>query len=99
MALALFTKRKPRSTLLFLQTYPTLQAARGASVEQVAAVLKKAGHTSATKVAPTIVETLHQPQLEANAITTLTKSRLALALIAQLLPLLEQSRPAPGAIW
>src|SRR5579875_1759119 len=35
-------------------------------------------------------ETLSQPHLTANAITTRTKSRLALALIAQLLPLLEQ---------
>ena len=33
---------------------------------------------------------LHQPQLTANAITTRTKSRLMLALVAQLLPLVEQ---------
>ncbi|HET8912617.1 MAG TPA: transposase, partial [Ktedonobacteraceae bacterium] len=33
---------------------------------------------------------MHQPQLEASSVTTRTKSRLALALIAQLLPLVEQ---------
>ncbi len=90
VALDLFAKLQQRSTLTFLQTYPTLQAAQAASEDQIAAVLKTAGHTSAAKVAPKIVEPLHQPQLEANAITTRTKSRLALALIAQLLPLVEQ---------
>ncbi|WP_236064760.1 IS110 family transposase [Reticulibacter mediterranei] len=89
-ALDLFAKLQQRSTLTFLQTYPTLQAARAASIEQIETVLKKAGHTSAAKVAPKVAETLQQPQLEANAVTTRTKSRLALALIAQLLPLVEQ---------
>lgn len=93
VALDLFAKLQQRSTLTFLQTYPTLQAARAASVEQIAEVLKKAGHTSAVKVAPKIVQTLHQPQLEAHAITTRTKSRLALALIAQLLPWSSKSLP------
>ncbi len=90
VALDLFAKLQQRSTLTFLQTYPTPQASRAASVEQIAEVLKKAGHTSAAKVAPKIVETLHHPQLEAKGVTTRTKSRLALALIAQLLPLVEQ---------
>lgn len=90
VALDLFAKLQQRSALTFLQTYPTLQAARAASVEQIEALLKKAGHTSAAKVAPKIVETLRQPQLAANQVTTRTKSRLALALIAQLLPLVEQ---------
>jgi transposase len=78
------------STLLFLQTYPTPQAAREASVEQITEVLKNAGHTTAEKIAPQIFETLHQPHLTANAIVTRTKSRLMLALVAQLLPLVEQ---------
>ena len=90
VALQLFTKLQQRSTLLFLQTYPTPQAAMAASVEQIAEVLKSAGHTTAPKVAPKIFQTLHQPQLLANAITTRTKARLMLALVAQLLPLVEQ---------
>lgn len=89
-ALQLFAKLQQHSTLIFLQTYPTPQAAMGASVQQITEVLKQAGHTTAKKVAPTIVETLHQPQLTAHAITTRTKSRLMLALVAQLLPLVEQ---------
>lgn len=90
VALDLFAKLQQRSTLLFLQSYPTLQAAQAASVEQIRQVLKAAGHTTASKVAPSIFEQLHQPSLRANAVMIRTKSRLALALIAQLLPLVEQ---------
>src|SRR5437763_4139144 len=90
VALQLFAKLQQHSTLIFLQTYPTPQAAMAASVEQITQVLKHAGHTTAKKVAPTIFQTLHQPQLTANAITVRTKSRLMLALVAQLLPLVEQ---------
>jgi transposase len=90
VALELFAKLQQRSTLLFLQTYPTLQAAQAASVEQICQNLKAAGHTTAHKVAPRIFEQLHQPSLRADAITTRTKARLTLALIAQLLPLIEQ---------
>ncbi|MDQ6644088.1 MAG: IS110 family transposase [Chloroflexota bacterium] len=90
VALHLFSKLQQRSTLIFLQTYPTLEAARQASVEEITRVLKEAGHPTASKVAPKIRETLHQPQLHADAITTRTKSRLMLALVVQLLPLIEQ---------
>lgn len=41
VALQLFTKRKPRSSLIFLQTYPTLQAALSASVQEIEATLRK----------------------------------------------------------
>lgn len=90
VALSLFTKLHQHSTLVFLQTYPTPQAAVAASVEQITQVLKNAGHTTAKQVAPKIFQTLHQPHLTANAITTRTKSRLMLALVAQLLSLVEQ---------
>jgi transposase len=89
-ALDLFAKLQQRSTLLFLQTYPTLDSAQAASIEQISQVLTAAGHTRAKNVAYSIFEQLHQPSLQANAVTIRTKSRLALALIAQLLPLLEQ---------
>jgi len=90
VALQLFSKLQQRSTLIFLQTYPTLEAARQASVEEITSVLKEVGHPKPSKVAPKICETLHQPQLHAHAMTTRTKSRLMLALAAQLLPLIEQ---------
>ena len=90
VVLELFSKLQQRSTLTFLRTYPTLQAAQAASVEQITQALKQAGHTSAGKVAPKIFESLHQPQLVANEVVTRTKSRLMLALVAQLLPLVEQ---------
>lgn len=90
VALNLFAKLQQRSALLFLKTYPTLEAARAASVEQIQQVLQSAGHTTASKVAPKIFEQLHQPSLQANVVTTRTKSRLMLALVAHLLPLVEQ---------
>jgi transposase len=90
VALKLFTKLQQRSTLLFLQTYPTPQVAMAASQDQITELLKNAGHPQAKPVAAKIVQTLHQPHLMADAITTGTKARLMQALIKQLLPLLEE---------
>lgn len=89
VALELFSKLQQHSALIFLQTYPTLDKAREASREQIAQTLKQAGHTTAEKAAGHIFETVHRPSLSANAIVTRTKSRLMLALVAQLLPLVE----------
>jgi transposase len=90
VALSLFTKPQQKSTLLFLQTYPTPQAAQAASKEQLSLLLKQAKHPTPEKAAATIMETLRSPQLQADAVTIKTKSRLMLALVAQLLPLIEQ---------
>lgn len=89
VALELFAKLQQRSTLIFLQTYPTPQQAMGASREQIAQTLKQAGHTNPEKAAQHIFETVHRPSLLAPVVTTRTKSRLALALVAQLLPLVQ----------
>lgn len=90
VALHLFAKLQQTSTLLFLRTYPTPQKAMGATPEHIARTLKEAGHTRAEVASAKIFETLHQPHLYANSVTTRTKSRLLLALVAQLLPLIEQ---------
>ncbi len=90
VALHLFSKLQQQSPLLFLQTYPTPQKAIGASREQIARTLKQTGHTRAEVTAANIFETLHQLHLYAHDVTTRTKSRLMLALVAQLMPLLEQ---------
>ena len=90
MALELFAKLQQKSTLLFLQTYPTPQAAMAASAEQIKEVLRRAKHSNPTPVATTIFERLHQPHVQADAVTTRTKSRLMLVLASQLLPLIEQ---------
>jgi transposase len=90
VALELFAKLHQRSTLVFLQTYPTPTEARAASVEALEATLRKTGHPNPTKAARSIWQTLHQPHLEADAVTTRTKARLMLALASQLLPLVEQ---------
>lgn len=90
VALELFSKLHQPSTLAFLRAYPTLQEARTASLEAIAAVLKQAGHTRAEAAARTISQTLQQEQLSADAITTRTKARLMLALLAQLQPVMQQ---------
>ena len=88
-ALALFGKLHQASTLAFLQAFPTLEQARAATVEQVAAVLKATHHPHPETKARWIHQQLHQPQLAADPAVARAKGRLALALVAQLLPLLE----------
>lgn len=90
VALSLFSKLHQRSTLRFLQAYPTPREAMAASQTQLTSVLKQASHPKAEQVAAKLFATLHQPQLLGDPITTRTKSRLMLALVGQLLPLLEQ---------
>jgi transposase len=90
VALELFAKLPQKSTLLFLQTYPTPQAAMAASVEQIQQTLRQAKHPHPTAVAASIFERLHQPHLQAEAVTTRAKSRLMLVGSRQLLPLIEQ---------
>jgi transposase len=90
VALDLFGKLPQKSTLLFLQTYPTPQAAQAASREQIQQLLHSCRHPQANAVASAIVEQVHQPHLQADAVTIRTKSRLTLALVSQLLPLIEQ---------
>jgi transposase len=92
VALELFCKLHQRSTLQFLQAYPTPQQAMSASVEQITVILKQARHPQAAKTAQQIIEQLKQPHLLADAVTTRSKARLMLALVTQLVPLVEQIR-------
>src|SRR5258708_3045904 len=89
-ALHLFAKLQQRSTLLFLQTYPTPQAAQAASLEEITATLRLGKHTNPTKAAPKLVEELHRPQLVANSVIVRAKSRLMLSLVKQLLVVIEE---------
>jgi len=90
VALHLFTKLRQRSTLLFLQAHPSLQAVRAASLEEIKATLHAGKHTSPTKVASKIFEEVHRPQLETSEIIVRAKSRLMLALVKQLLVVIEE---------
>jgi transposase len=89
-ALQLFAKLQQRSTLLFLQAYPTPQTAQAASVEAITATLRAGKHTNPRRVAPKIVEELHRPQLLANEVIVRAKSRLMLSLVKQLLVVIEE---------
>jgi transposase len=88
-ALKLFGKLQQRSTLVFLQTYPTPQAAQAASQEEIVACLRAGGHTNPRQAEQKIWEELHRPQLVASPATVRAKSRLMLALTRQLLPVIE----------
>lgn len=89
VALHLFSKLQQSSTLTFLLTFPTPGSAMAASIQQSEMTLRKGHHSNPTKVASTIYETLHQPHLQADEITTRTKSRLLMTLVKPLLPVVE----------
>jgi transposase len=89
-ALHLFAKVQQRSTLVFLQTYPTPQAAQAASLAEITATLRLGKHTNPTKAAPKLVEELHRPQLVASEVIVRAKSRLMLSLVKQLLVVIEE---------
>jgi transposase len=89
-ALQLFAKLQQRSTLVFLQTYPTPQAAQAASLAEISATLRAGKHSNPTKAARKIVEELQRPHLVATELVVRAKSRLMLALVKQLLVVLEE---------
>jgi transposase len=91
VALTLFSKLHQPLTLVYLQTYPTPEAAMAASAEEIATLLRNEHHPHPQEKAQQIVELLHRLQLVADAVTTRAKSRLTLALVSQLIPLVEQS--------
>jgi hypothetical protein len=89
-ALNLWSSLQQRSTVLFLQTYPTPQAVEAASLEEIVASLRKGKHPRARQVAATIWQEVHRPQLQASEIIVRTKSRLMLSLVRQLLVAIEE---------
>src|SRR6266852_183712 len=97
-ALQLFAKLQQRSTLLFLQAYPTPQAAQAAPVEELTATLRTGKHTNPRGVAPKIFEEVHRPQLVATEVTVRAKSRLMLSLVKQLLVVIEEIAGYDAAI-
>ncbi len=90
IALELFGKLQQPSTLKFLRAYPTLQAARSASVEDLTALLKQAKYPGASKAAQQMAKHLQQPCLHASEAMTRAKARLMVALLDQLEPLIKQ---------
>lgn len=92
VALELFSRPTLPAALAFLRAYPTLEAARKASLPELVAFLKAHRHPQAEAAAQRIYEKLHAPQLSARPAITRAKSRFMLALVAQLLPLLEAIR-------
>jgi transposase len=89
VALELFSKLHQAATLTFLQAYPTLEAAQAASEAELLVVLQTTPFPGAKAKARAIWQQVHRPHLQADAITTRTKSRLMLALVHQLAAVVE----------
>jgi transposase len=85
-----FSQVEQPCTLAFLRAYPTPQQARQATVAELTTLLKQGHYPGAQRKAQDLVELLRQPHLTANEVTTRTKSRLLLALLDQLEPLMRQ---------
>jgi hypothetical protein len=90
VALELCGKRHQPTTLAFLPAFPTLEQARAATVEQIAAVLTAAGHPQAPTKAARSAHHLRQPHLEADPVVTRAKARLMRTLVAHLQVLVPQ---------
>jgi transposase len=84
-ALHLFAKLQQRCALVFLQAYPTPQAAQAATLEELTTTLHTGKHTNPTRAAPKIFEEVHRPQLVAKEVIVRAKQRLMLSLVKQLL--------------
>jgi hypothetical protein len=89
-ALKLFSKLQQRSTLLFLQAYPTPEAVQAASLDEITTTLRTGKHTNPSQVAPSIFAEVHRPQLVASEVIVRAKSRLMLSLVKQLLVVLQE---------
>ncbi len=86
----LFTKLQQRSTLLFLQAYPTPQAVQAASLDEITTTLRAGQHTNPSQVASKILAEVHRPQLVASEVIVRAKSRLMLSLVKQLLVVIQE---------
>ena len=97
-ALRLFAKLQQRSTLVFLQAYPTPEALASASLAEITATLRAGKHTNPRKLAPKILEEVHRPQLVASPVIVRAKSRLMLSLVKQLLVVIQEIKSYDEAI-
>jgi transposase len=88
-ALHLFAKLQQRSALVFLQAYPTPQAAQAASLEELTVTLRTGKHPHPRRAAAKSFEELHRPQLVASEVIVRAKSRLMLSLVKQLLVVIQ----------
>jgi hypothetical protein len=90
VALHLFSKVHDQVTLRFLQRYPTPEQAQAATQPEGYALRRERHYPHAEAKAAQIWTQLHAPQLRADPITHRVKTRLMMALVAQLLLLMPQ---------
>lgn len=98
VALRFFSRLDQPSTMAFLRAYPTLEAVRASHAGEIGALLKQHGHRQPNKTAQRIVALAQEPQLQASLPRTRAKMRLLLALVAQLVPLVDVIKEYDKAI-
>ncbi|MGE5485047.1 MAG: IS110 family transposase [Ignavibacteriales bacterium] len=92
LALHLFTKLNQPVTLTFLQAYPTMEHLLAADPEHMATLFKRCRHPRPNQTVQKILSLAQQPQLQTNPVITRAKTRLMLAIVAQLTPLVDAIR-------
>lgn len=88
-ALELFTTVNSQISLAFLQAYPTPQKATALTTKTLKAFLKQQAYSAPAK-ADALWQLLQTPQLPVEPFVIAAKSQLMLALVSQLLPLVQQ---------
>jgi hypothetical protein len=97
--LTVFSKLQRPLTLAFLQTIRRWRPRVGPAWSNSLQRLRHHHHPTPDATAHTLHKRLHQPQVQADASTTRTKSRLLLlALVSQLAPRLDQIQQDDGEI-
>lgn len=91
-AVAAFRDLTAPSTLGFLRTYPTREAARAASEDELAAVLKRHGYSSPGRKLPVLRQALAQEPLPVDPAVVQAKQLLITTLAETLLTLHQQIR-------
>jgi hypothetical protein len=97
-SLTCFDKVAQKTTLAFLQAFPSREQARGASVEAFTQVLQAQHYPKAAQKAAHLWADLQGPQLQAPPPLVQAKTRLMLALVAQLTLVMEQVAGYDAAI-
>jgi transposase len=90
VALTLFSTRNQPTTLAFLRQFPTPDQARKVQTPELETLLKQQRYPGARAAASRMIAQHQQPTLRAKEVTTRTTSRLLLAILDQLEPLLKQ---------
>ena len=98
MFLEFFEHPTCKTALAFLHAYPTYEAARQLSEAELTQFFKAHGYSAPTHI-HRIYDTLQPPQIPIDPVIVRTKSRKALAVVAQLQALVETTTAYEQEMW